>query len=166
MANRPLRAQRRLTLLYQLFLTSTEARRFMRAALGGTDMSGEEYGIYSYFYANGPRTLSDAASQLGYPVTTLASLLAPGFDAGELARRPHPRDGRARLIELTDRGKARMDAVIPVFRAAYGALLSELDGDGADAEALFDALGTLREAIAATATQLEDEAMQLETGSE
>jgi len=148
---------RRLTLLYQLYLASTESRRFMRLALRETDMSGEEYGIYSYFYANGPRTLSQAATQLGYPVTTLASLVGPIVDSGHLVRRSHPTDGRARLLELSPGGKERIDAAIPSFTAAYQALLTRLEESDADTEALFGALATLRAGIARTNELLEAE---------
>ena len=148
---------RRLTLLYQLYLASTESRRFMRLALRETDMSGEEYGIYSYFYANGPRTLSQAATDLGYPVTTLASLVAPIVESGDLLRRSHPTDGRARLLELSPAGKERIDAAIPAFTAAYQALLTGLRESDADTEALFEALATLRAGIARTNELLEAE---------
>ena len=146
---------RRLTLLYQLYLASTESRQFMRLALRDTDMSGEEYGIYSYFYANGPRTQSQASVDLGYAVTTLASLLAPIIESGDLVRRPHPTDRRARLLELTPDGRLRLESAIPAFTDAYQALLAELEAAGADTEAIFTALATLREGVAATIRRLE-----------
>lgn len=146
---------RRLTLLYQLYLASTESRRFMRLALAGTGMSGEEYGYYSYFYANGPRTLSQAAADLGYPITTLASLVAPAVESGDLVRGSHPTDRRARLLELSPAGRARVDAAIPAFTGAYRSLLQRLERADADVEAIFDALATLRSGIAATNEALE-----------
>ncbi len=147
-------APRRLTLLYQLFLTSSESRRFMGLALRDTGMTGEAFAIYSYFYANGPRTQSQAAADLGYPVTTLASVLAPIVESGDLVRRPHPRDRRARLLELSPAGKSRTDAAIPSFTSAYQALLSRLGAAGTDPEALFEALATLRAGIAETSDEL------------
>jgi DNA-binding MarR family transcriptional regulator len=146
---------RRLTLLYQLYLASTESRQFMRLALRDTDMSGEEYGIYSYFYANGARTQSQASADLGYPVTTLASLLAPIVESGDLVRRPHPTDRRARLLELSDDGRLRLESAIPAFTEAYQALLAELEAAGADTEALFAALTGLRRGIAETNRRLD-----------
>lgn len=151
---------RRLTLLYQLYLANTESRRFMRAALAGTDMSGEEYGIYSYFYANGPRTLSQAAADLGYPITTLASLIAPAVSSGELVRSRHPTDRRARILELSPAGRERLEVAIPAFRSAYRGLLATLADSGADVEAIFDALAKLRSGLVAanaTLARREDE---------
>jgi DNA-binding MarR family transcriptional regulator len=141
---------KRLTLLFQLYLASTESRRFMKLALRETDLTGEQYGIFSYFYANGPRTLSQAAHDLGYAVTTLASLVAPMIERGELRRRAHPTDRRARLLELSAAGRERVDAAIPAFTAAYQALLARLDEADADTEAIFEALAALRGGIART----------------
>jgi len=141
---------RRLTLLYQLYLASSESRRFMRLAMEGTGMSGEEYGYYSYFYANGARTLSQAATDLGYPITTLASLVAPAVESGDLVRRSHPTDRRARLLELSPAGRARIEAAIPAFRGAYRLLLERLEAADADTEAIFESLATLRAGIAGT----------------
>jgi DNA-binding MarR family transcriptional regulator len=112
-------APKRLTLLYQLYLTQQASRQFMRRALAGSDMSGEEYALYSYLYANGPRTLSQAARDFGLPVTTLATMLGPLVESGEVERTPHPTDGRARLLGLTPAGREHLQQVIPAFSAAY-----------------------------------------------
>jgi len=118
---------RRLSILFQLYRASTESRRFMSLALRGTGMTGEEYGIYSYFNANGPRTLSQAATDLGYPT-----------------------DRRARLLELSTPGHDRLEAAIPAFATAYRALLARLGTLEADTEAIYDALDALRTGIAVT----------------
>jgi DNA-binding MarR family transcriptional regulator len=146
---------RRLTLLYQVWLLTQASSRFMRLALAGTGMRGEEYGLYSYLYANGPRTLTQAAQDLGQPLTTLATLLAPCAASGEIVRRSHPRDGRAKLLELTDTGRTRLEAVIPAYTAAYKALLREVDAAGADTEAMFEMLDALRVTIDRTSDLIE-----------
>lgn len=143
-------APKRLTLLYQLYLTNQAARQFMRLALAGMDMSGEEYGLYSYLFANGPRTLSQAARDFGLPVTTLATMLGPLVESGQVRRTPHPTDGRARLLELTDAGRARLKVAIPAFTAAYRGLLAQLDAAGVKDESLFGALDDLRGVIIRT----------------
>ena len=148
---------RRLTLLYQLYLTSQASRRFVRLALIETEMDGEQYALYSYLYANGPRTLSQAAHDIGLPVTTLATMLEPMIGIGEIARRPHPSDGRARLLALTDGGRQRLEAAIPGFTAAYRSFLAQLSDAGIDPEALYAALGELRIGLSRTAELLEAE---------
>ena len=148
---------RRLTLLYQLFLTTQATRRFTRRALAGAEMSGDEYAIYSYLYENGPHTPSEAARDLGYPITTFASIIAPLVTAGEILRRPHPLDRRAVLIELSERGEERLFVAIPRFRAAYRALLATLEEEGADPDSLFAPIELLRGAIEQTTGQLDEE---------
>jgi DNA-binding MarR family transcriptional regulator len=146
---------KRFTLLYQLFLTNQSSRRFMRAALAGTGMTGEEYALYSYLYGNGPRTLSQAARDFGLAVTTVATMLAPHFESGELERLPHPTDRRARLIALTDKGRQRMNVAIPAYTAAYQDLVRLLLAHGGDTEAVFEALERLRAAVDGVADRME-----------
>ena len=150
-------APKRLTLLYQLYLTQQASRQFMRLALAGSDMSREEYALYSYLYANGPRTLSQAARDFGLPVTTLATMLGPLVESGEVERTPHPTDGRARLLGLTPAGREHLQQVIPAFSAAYRGLLTQLDASGADGEELYAVLDGLRSVILRANALLESE---------
>src|SRR5262245_52187493 len=124
-------APRRLTLLYQLYVTNQAARRFMRAALADAPLTGEEFAVFSYLHANGPRTLSQAARDLGSPVTSLATLVGPFIERGRIQRRPHPRDRRARLLQLTDSGREILSATTAPFTAAYQALVADLNERGA-----------------------------------
>lgn len=137
-------APRRLSLLYQLWLTNLAARTLMRATMAGSGMTGEEYGLYSYLFANGARTLSQTARDVQMPITTLATLMAPAIERGEIERSPHPLDRRAKLLRLTDAGRARMDRAIPAFSSGYRLLLEQLAADGVDPEALYEALEQLR----------------------
>jgi DNA-binding MarR family transcriptional regulator len=155
MTMKPEMAPRRLTLLYQLYVTNQAARRFMRAALADAPLTGEEFAVFSYLYANGPRTLSQAARDLGSPVTSLATLLAPFVDRGRIERRPHPRDRRARLLRLTDTGREELMATIRPFTTAYQALVADLTAGGTDIESLYTAIGTMRSAIERTSESLE-----------
>jgi DNA-binding MarR family transcriptional regulator len=146
---------KRFTLLYQLYLTNQAARRFMRGALDGTGTSGEEYALLSYLYGNGPRTLSQAARDFGLAITTVATMLAPLFDNGELERTPHPTDGRARLIGLTDSGRRRVEHAMPTFTDAYRTLLAQLGTQGTEVESIFAALDALRGGLLETIDALE-----------
>jgi DNA-binding MarR family transcriptional regulator len=143
----PESAPRRLSLLYQLWLTSLASRTLMRATMAGSGMTGEEYALFSYLFANGARTLSQTARDVRMPVTTLATLLAPAIERGEIRRSPHPRDRRAKLLGLTDAGMARMDRAIPAFSSGYRALLEQLAEDGVEVEDLYASLGRLRAGI-------------------
>jgi DNA-binding MarR family transcriptional regulator len=151
----PTPGQRRMTLLYQLYLASQASRRFMRLALAGTPFSGEEYALYSYLNANGPRTLTRTARDLGMPLTTLATLVNPLVEGGQLERRLHPRDGRARLLSLSDPGRERLLAAIPHFAAAYQLLLADLEASGTEIDELFGALDALKASVERAVERLE-----------
>ena len=129
----------------------------MRLALANSDMTNEEYALYSYLYGNGARTLTQASRDFALPLTTLATLLGPLIETGEIARRPHPTDGRARLLELTDAGRRKLEAAIPDFTVAHQALLGQLKEGDVDDEAVFAALDALRSSIIRTADLLEAE---------
>ena len=148
--------QKRLSLLYELFLATQSAHRYMRASLRDAEIDGQEFAVYSYLFANGPRTLSQAARDLGFPLTTLATMLAPRFANGDLERRPHPRDRRARLIVLAEPGRVRRERAVPGFSAAYRRLLDRLAAEGVDPESIFTALAALKSAIDSTADTLDD----------
>jgi DNA-binding MarR family transcriptional regulator len=150
-------APKRMSILYQLYLTNQAARRFMRLALAQSELTGEEYALYSYLFGNGPRTLTQASRDFGLPITTLATLLGPLIEAGEIERRPHPTDRRARLLALTDAGRRRLEAVIPDFTVAYQALVGQLQEAGVEDESIFAALDELRAAIGRTSDLLEAE---------
>jgi DNA-binding MarR family transcriptional regulator len=146
---------KRLTLLYQLFVTNQASRRLMRLALADTRLTGEEFAVLSYLHANGWRTLSHAARDLGLPVTSLATMLAPLIDSDLVERLPHPRDRRARLLALTDRGRTDLFATIPAFSDAYTTLVERLTADGVDIESLFSAIEAIRTGIERTSELLE-----------
>jgi DNA-binding MarR family transcriptional regulator len=150
-------APKRMSILYQLYLTNQAARRFMRLALAQSELTGEEYALYSYLFGNGPRTLTQASRDFGLPITTLATLLGPLIEAGEIERRPHPTDRRARLLDLTDAGRRRLEAVIPDYTVAYQALRGQLKEAGVEDESIFAALDELRAAIGRTSDLLEAE---------
>jgi DNA-binding MarR family transcriptional regulator len=150
--------QRRLSLLYQAWLLDQASSRFMRLALAETGMRGEEYGLYSYLFANGPRTLTQASRDLGQPLTTIATLANPGIQSGEIVRRSHPTDRRARLLELSDAGRTRVERIIPTYSDAYATLLRQLEARDADPETIHEGIEELRMALDRTS-----ELMALET---
>jgi DNA-binding MarR family transcriptional regulator len=151
---------KRLTLLYQLYVTNQASRRFMRLAIAGKPLTGEAFAVLSYLNANGPRTLSQAARDLGLPVTSLATTLAPLVDADRIERVPHPRDHRARLLTLTNLGRGDLSATTTAFSDAYTTLVERLKAGGGDMEALFSAIATIRTEIERTSDLLEERAAE------
>jgi DNA-binding MarR family transcriptional regulator len=155
---------KRLTLLYQLYITNQASRRFMRLVLDGAPLSSEEFAVLSYLDANGPRTLSQASRDLGLPVTSLATTLTPLIESALIERTPHPRDRRARLLALTDRGRGDLLTALPSFADAYTRLVDGLKERGADIETMFAAIATIRDEIERTSDLLEDRAAAAQPG--
>ena len=119
-------------------------------------MTGEERAIQLPVQQR--RAHADQASRdFGLPITTLATLPGPLIEAGEIARRPHPTDRRARLLELTEAGRRKLEAAIPDFTVAHQALLGQAWDQEVDDEAVFAALDALRLSIIRTGDLLEAE---------
>jgi len=73
------------------------------------------------------------ATQIGYDKTRLIAILDDLGAAGLIERRPDPTDRRARIVSLTDAGRARLRAVradIRVMEAGYLEGLSEAQARG------------------------------------
>jgi DNA-binding MarR family transcriptional regulator len=75
----------------------------------------------------GPRTQLALARQLGVDRTVMTYLLDDLQNAGLVERRPDPADRRARRIELTTAGNARLCELAGLLRAAEDRLLERLD---------------------------------------
>ncbi len=75
----------------------------------------------------GPRTISELAGRLNIDRTNVSRLAARMEAAGDVERVPHPEDGRARLLVLTDRGRHAAAAVDRASAARFREGLSRLD---------------------------------------
>ncbi|MEU6352285.1 MarR family winged helix-turn-helix transcriptional regulator [Streptomyces sp. NPDC047072] len=83
-------------------------------------------------------TQQGLAGTLGLRESAVTGLVGRLTAAGLLARRPHPREHRAVVLELTDAGTAALDAAAPEidrFNAELRALLGD-DGFAGTAAAL------------------------------
>jgi DNA-binding MarR family transcriptional regulator len=75
----------------------------------------------------GPRTQLALARRLGVDRTVMTYLLDDLQSAGLVERRPDPTDRRARRVELTDPGNARLCELAGLLREAEDQLLERLD---------------------------------------
>jgi DNA-binding MarR family transcriptional regulator len=148
---------KRLSLLYQLFVVNQAARRLTRSALAGTGTSPRVYALLSYLFANGPRTLTQASRDFGLPITTVATMMAPLVQRGDVVRSRHPTDRRARLLALSAAGRARVEVALPGFTAAHRSFLQRLQDAGVEPEGIFAALEEMRIGLIETATLMEAE---------
>ncbi len=108
-------------------------------AAAGFDDLGARFGYLFRALADGPATLTDLADGLRMSTQGAAKILTEMQARGYVRRVAHPTDGRARLIELTDRGRLALEAAHGLHQR-YEQMLGERIG--------VRAVSTLRRALA------------------
>src|SRR5689334_10172048 len=88
-------------LAYQGFVGELHAHM---AAHGHDDLGRSDGLVFRMLHA-GPRTVSDLAGRLEITKQGTAQIIEDMERRGYVVRRPDPTDARARLVELSDRGR-------------------------------------------------------------
>lgn len=120
------------------------ARRAEQTRLGG--MSGERHSLdrAAYLLLNrleqeGPMGVKALAASMGIDSSTVTRQVAPLVDTGLVKRTSHPDDGRAVVLQLSPRGRSRLEDV----RSSRCRLMADLTHDWTPEErAMFCALLT------------------------
>jgi DNA-binding MarR family transcriptional regulator len=111
-----------LALAYQRFVEELHAEL---ATTGVTEV-GRSDGYVFRALDEGPLTVSVLAGRLGVSKQGAAQIVADMEGRGLVRRRPDPTDGRARLLELTDRGRGVLETARGFHRAFEQRLVAEL----------------------------------------
>jgi DNA-binding MarR family transcriptional regulator len=101
---------------------SDELLRRLRAA-GFTDARPAHNSVFPHVPPEGIR-LVDLADRAGMTKQAMSELVADLEGLGYLQRRPDPADGRAKLIEFTDRGWASVRTALAAFEAIEAELVA------------------------------------------
>lgn len=133
---------RDLTLLFTALAAECDARVRARMAEAG---HGEVRTVHGYVFQHllvGPVRVTDLAGLLGMTAQGASKVVAEMERVGYAARRADPQDSRVRLVELTPRGRAAVEA----GRTARAEVTAELLGElGQAAEDFLVSLGGLAE---------------------
>jgi DNA-binding MarR family transcriptional regulator len=129
--------------LFRFFRITQSMRRLVARALEGTDLSTDEYGVFSGIVGLGPVSPTELANALGVPPTTISVYLARFLERGLVQRLPNPGDGRSYLVEATEQGRALVLRVGPRLRVEADAIMAASD---LSFDELMRALGTLEQA--------------------
>jgi DNA-binding MarR family transcriptional regulator len=102
------------------------ARRAEQTRLGGlgqirNSMDRAAYLLLNRLDLEGPMGVKALAGGMGIDSSTVTRQVAPLVDTGLVKRTSHPEDGRAVVLQLSPRGKARLDEV----RASRRALMDQ-----------------------------------------
>jgi DNA-binding MarR family transcriptional regulator len=81
----------------------------LRADQPETSMTAVHGLAARYLLGRDDVTTVELARHLGITKQSASEVVALLEEAGIVARKPHPRDGRARVVYLTETGKARLD---------------------------------------------------------
>ena len=113
------------------------ARRFDEA-LRPVELTNGQFSLLMSLNRPGPAPMASVAALLAIDRTTLTAALKPLKRRGLLNVAADPRDGRARLLTLTPKGKALLSRALPIWEAAHEQLEAALPGG--DAAPLRDGL--------------------------
>ena len=128
------------------------ARRAEQTRLGGlgqlrNSMDRAAYLLLNRLADEGPMGVKALAASMGIDSSTVTRQVAPLVDTGLVLRTSHPEDGRAVVLELSERGRARLAEV----RASRRELMAQLtqDWDPADRARFCELLTRLNAALSA-----------------
>ncbi|MFD7921556.1 MarR family winged helix-turn-helix transcriptional regulator [Streptomyces sp. NPDC059740] len=111
------------------------ARRAEQSRLGGVgqarnSMDRAAYLLLHRLDTQGPMGVKALAAGMGIDSSTVTRQVAPLVDAGLVTRASHPEDGRAVVLELSARGRARLEEV----RSSRRALMALVTEDWTETE--------------------------------
>lgn len=117
------------TLLLEVWFLGKVTERWIDECVGAAGYSADEIGFCSAVARSPGATTSELAELVGLPLTTVASMAGRLERRGTLRSSRHPRDGRARVWELTDAGGAAAAAISVDLLGHYRRLVAGLDLD-------------------------------------
>jgi DNA-binding MarR family transcriptional regulator len=129
------------------------ARRFQQIAVAifhaevedaGFDLTPVQYAALAALEANPEIDQATLAGLIAYDRTTITGVIDRLTQKGLIVRMPSPRDRRANVLKMTDKGRETLQGVAPVVEAAQQVMLRGLTPEEAD-----EFLRLFRKAIAA-----------------
>ena len=95
----------------------------------GGGLSGDDFGFYSLLRRFGPVTATQVVRWTAMRPTTVSAVVRRLQQRGDVEQRPHPADGRSRLLALTSAGEAAHARTAETFFVATRALAAALGPD-------------------------------------
>ncbi len=108
------------------------ARRFDEA-LKPTGLTNGQFSLLIALDRPQPATMGPVAKLLAMDRTTLTAALKPLERQGLVRVNANPSDRRSRILELTDEGRDRLAAAIPIWRNTHADIETNLPTIDADA---------------------------------
>ncbi|MFH9421359.1 MarR family winged helix-turn-helix transcriptional regulator [Streptomyces sp. NPDC017529] len=114
------------------------ARRAEQSRLGGVGQARNSMDRAAYLLLNrldkeGPMGVKALAAGMGIDSSTVTRQVAPLVDSGLVNRASHPEDGRAVVLQLSERGRGRLEEVRASRRALMALVTEEWTEEERDA---------------------------------
>jgi DNA-binding MarR family transcriptional regulator len=113
--------------LLQTFRTGHAVRELMSHAVAGTGVSPDEWAVLSAVGLFGSISPTQLATVLRVPPTSISRYAARLVGQGLVSRVPNESDGRSHLLELTEVGQGKVNAISPRFRTLVRELEEHTD---------------------------------------
>jgi DNA-binding MarR family transcriptional regulator len=107
-----------MSLLFDVWLLSGLSAGYLDDVLAGTDLSADDFGLYSLLSSFGPATPTRVHRWTGWPTTTISAHLRRVEQRGHLDRQPNPEDRRSSLVALSQTGRKALQEATGPFLAA------------------------------------------------
>ncbi|WP_132299834.1 MarR family winged helix-turn-helix transcriptional regulator [Kribbella sp. VKM Ac-2568] len=111
-----------MSLLFDVWLVGGLASGLLDEVLADTDLSGDDFGMYSLLRRYGPVTPTQVHRWTGLRPTTVSAHLKRLEKRGHVVRSPNPADGRSHLVGLSSAGMEAHDRATEPFLEAMHVL--------------------------------------------
>lgn len=113
--------------LVELLWSFTPAfQRWSDSLMVDKKMSSQRLRILASLHERGSRIMSDLKEELGVTATNITALVDCLEEDGLVARKPHPTDRRATVIELTSKAKSELALGCSAYKDRVAELFSDL----------------------------------------
>ena len=118
-----------MSLLFDVWLVTGLTAGLLDEVLAGTELNGDDYGMYSLLRRFGPTTPTQLRRWTGLPPTTISAHLKRLDGRGHITRLPNPADGRSYRVGLSQDGERAHDLATEPFLAAMHQLRAQFVPD-------------------------------------
>ncbi len=119
--------EQRLSLLLLLVAASQRMGQLVDAELAAEGVDSAHYALLSLIGIRGPLRLTEAAIELGMPLTTASDAVRRLEANGRVDRLPNPEDGRSSLFQLSEAGQVEWKRGWPAVRRIHEDLAARLE---------------------------------------
>lgn len=120
-------AERERTLASRLRVAVVRLNRRLRAQTADAVITLSQISALSCLHRGGSMTPGELAAKEGVQPPSMTRVIAALEDLGLVSRRAHPSDGRQAIVEMTEKGRARIEEEVTERERWLDQQLADLD---------------------------------------